>query len=297
MEKLFLEFLSKTLNLDEAGVAELLKSDDEIKKDALNLLLEKDKDRVKSLKKTSFDDGFKKAEKTVKSDLEKQIKEKFEIDSTAQGIELIEELLATTKTDDSGKKSKDLTWDDIKKRPEFIEYEKKVKKETEDKLKEAEEKLTATVQGFQKEKTRGVVEKNILSIIEEVKPALSSDPVKAANQKKVIIEALTKNNYELQGDQIIFLKEDGSRLEDEHGHIVDFKTKVKETIGSYFDIPVAEQRSSAGNGKPPEEEKEKKPPLKMPTTKAEYAAILSDRTIPIEDRVKIQKEIDKSTLT
>src|SRR5690349_6192628 len=139
MEELLLEFVSKTLNMDKDGVAELLKSDDgKIKDDALNALLDKDKDRVKGIKKTSFDDGVKKTTKSLMSDFERQLKDKYELESDAQGIELIESLLDKNKPaeDQKSKQSKELTFDEIKKHKDFIAYEKKRDKEIEDKQKE-----------------------------------------------------------------------------------------------------------------------------------------------------------------
>jgi hypothetical protein len=296
MEEILLEFLSKTLNIDKDGVAELLKSDEgKIKENALDLLLDKDKGRIKELREKYFNDGHKKAVKETRQQFEKEIKEKFELDSDAQGIELIELLIEKQKpSDDKDKKKKEeITWEDIKKRPEFIEFEKKVKKEFEDKQKEFEDQLKAKELEFKKKETLTEVEKRIHQIIEDVKPALSSDPQKAANQKKVIIDALTKNNFEIQGDQIILLKEDGSRLEDEHGHIIDFNVKVKETISSYFDIPVATDRSSAGNGKERDSDRKETKPLVMPKTKEEYIQTLTDSTIPLADRLKIKEEFNK----
>src|SRR5690242_19866085 len=86
-------FLSSTLKMDKAGVAELLESDGSPKADALEKLLEKNKVHIATVTKGKFDEGYKASEKKVKTDFEKQLKEKFEVDSDKTGIDLVSEII------------------------------------------------------------------------------------------------------------------------------------------------------------------------------------------------------------
>src|SRR5690606_29552407 len=118
----------------------------------------------------------------------------------AQGIELIEVLLESAKPvdDPKAKPIKELTWEEIKKRKEFIELENKHKKELEDKQAEFEKLLKDKELEFKREKSQSEIEKRVISIIdEEIKPSLSSDPVKAARQKKVIVDEILRLNPDL----------------------------------------------------------------------------------------------------
>src|SRR6478736_2638624 len=101
-KKLLIEFFGKTLNLTAEDVAPIFETkgdDEELKSDALSVLLKHDAARVTKLKgdvatieKDQFDKGYKKAEAVVLQKLEKDVKEKFGVSSDKQGLELFEEI-------------------------------------------------------------------------------------------------------------------------------------------------------------------------------------------------------------
>ena len=94
MKDIFLGFLSKSLNIDNEQLADLLykKSDDgtltdDVNENALQTLLQLDAERVQKLKpntKEYFDNGYKKGQSEVASQWEKRLREKFGIDPDGQ---------------------------------------------------------------------------------------------------------------------------------------------------------------------------------------------------------------------
>ena len=292
MEELevLLGYVAKTLNIANIEVAALIKTDDgKVKEDALSTLLDKDKDRVKTLKTEAHDLGHKKANKEVMKTFENSLKEKFELESDKQGLELIETLLEVKAPKTDGKAK--FTDDDVKKHPLYIQAENKVKE-----VKDLTEKeWKAKFEEKEKEYTRGtvlsVVEKKALDLISELNPVLSSDPKRAANQKKDLIEKIIKNGFEIQDNEIILIGEEGKRLEDDHGNRIKFDDFVKDTVTSYYDLPVANPRSSAANGG---EKKDQQPAGKkytgpIPKTESEFLDILyrKENPLSIEEKAEL----------
>ena len=85
-------YVSRTLNMDNDQVAELVKTDDKesLKENALDLLLEKDVSRVDKLKgkgdtTEAFNNGHKKGTNEALGKLEKEAKETFEISKEDKG--------------------------------------------------------------------------------------------------------------------------------------------------------------------------------------------------------------------
>jgi hypothetical protein len=139
-KELLSAFLSKTLNMDETGVASLYNEDGtELKSDALDTLLRTDVERVGKLKpdtKKFFDDGYKKAEGEIRTKIEKEFTEKTGFKSDKKGVELFIEYAA--KKQDGG----EITEDVIKKHPVFINAVEKLSSEKEAAVQAEQKKLT-----------------------------------------------------------------------------------------------------------------------------------------------------------
>lgn len=291
MEELevLLGYVAKTLNIANAEVAALIKADDgKIKEDALSALLDKDKDRVKTLKTEAHDLGHRKANKEVMKTFESGLKEKFELESDKQGLELIEALLETKTPKPDGKAK--FTDDDVKKHPLFIQAENKVKEVKDFTEKEWKSKLEEKEKEYSRGKVLSVVEKKALDLIAELNPVLSSDPKRAANQKKDLIDKIIKNGFEIQDNEIILIGEEGKRLEDDHGNRIKFDDYIKDTVTSYYDLPVANPRSSSGNGG----EKDQQPPTgkkytgTIPKTENEFMDLLYSKDKPLTNDEKVE---------
>ena len=99
MKTIITGLLSKAYNFDNGKIAELIKdgetelSEDQ-QKEILQKLLDEDAKRVEAIKKSvdtkpAFQDGFKKAQGEILKKFEKDLKEKFGLESDKMGLELV----------------------------------------------------------------------------------------------------------------------------------------------------------------------------------------------------------------
>lgn len=248
---ILIEFFGKTLNLTAEDVAPIFETkgdDEELKSDALSILLKHDATRVSKLKgdiatleKEKFDKGYKTAEGKILPKLEKDLKEKFGIDSDKQGIELFEEIIAA-KT-----KAPELEEDKVKTHPIFLKAEKEAAK----KIKDAEDAWAAKMDAREKE----IAKKEILSIVKSktVEELNKLNPIFGTNDKQkinnqidfLLIKDIEQFDFLIQDNQTIVMKE-GKRLEDAHGKPITFEALVKEKAAQHWDFGDGSGRAGAG---------------------------------------------------
>lgn len=313
LKKLFLEFLSKTLKKDKAAVASLIYNDDEseLRPDALDTLIQEQTTFIGTLKtggKAKFDDGYKKGQKETMEKFEKEIKDQFDIDSDAQGLDLIKEIV--TSVESAKGDGKPITDDEIKKHPLYLDLSKKLKKAEADKKAEIDAEVAKVKGEWNREKVLSKVKKAALELIEADKPiALSSDAEKAKTQRtkqdKLLLSELSDYNFELQGEgddeRIVVLKKDGTLLEDDLGHAIEFTALVKEKAGNIYDFQASEPRDNPpgnkkpGTGNPPPPPSGKKYVLKKPANyeewSAQHEAIENDKELKPEEITKLQADL------
>jgi hypothetical protein len=295
-KELLSAFLSKTLNMDETGVASLYNEDGtELKSDALDTLLRTDVERVGKLKpdtKKFFDDGYKKAEGEIRTKIEKEFTEKTGFKSDKKGVDLFIEYAA--KKQDGG----EITEDVIKKHPVFINAVEKLSSEKEAAVQAEQKKLTDFQSELKNKEMFSSVASKAMDLFNGLKPILSSDEAKAKHQKEDFVSKLKGYEYDIQGDKVIVLKE-GKVLEDEHGNRIPFEKIVKETANKYYDFHVTDPKSAPGNGKAGEEGGEKKKvEIVVPKNDKEYMAMVTDPSKTAEEQVAIRdayKESQKGT--
>lgn len=246
-KKVLIEFFGKTLNLTAEDVAPIFETkgdDEELKSDALNVLLQHDAARIKKFKddeKLSHDKGYKKAQAESLLKLEKAIKEKFEFDSDKQGLDLIEEIV-TSKT-----KAPELEEDKVKIHPAYT----KLEKETTKRLKEVEETFKQKIEEREKEiakkETLNMVKKSTIAELKKLNPNFGTkDDSKINNQIDLLLmKDLEQFEYITQNDETIVMKE-GKRLEDQHGKPITFEALVKDKAAKHWDFTEGEARSGAG---------------------------------------------------
>lgn len=298
-------FLSKTLNMDETAVASLYNEDDTLKPESKDALLTLDTARIKRVKDQSqltFDNGHKAGKAEALTDLETQFKDEFKFDSAKHGLELIRECF------NKKVKSKEVTEEDVKKHPLYLEVEKQVntvKTEVESSWKKKlDEKDAEYKQKDQFNKIEGIA----LDTLSEMKPILSKDEKKASFQRKLFLTELKDCKFEesVQKDgtkDYLVLKEDGIRMEDGHGSPVFLSGFVKEVATKYYDFEEADPRSSGGD--PNEKDKNKgkggagDPPkhdfkVHKPADVTEYGNMLSEingLSIEQSEKVKLKTEV------
>lgn len=277
--------LSKTLNIDETGVASLYNEDGTIKDDAVSLIENWDKERIKRIKSESsknfFDDGYKKAQSEVLGKFESDLKEKFGIKSEKKGTELILDYVQSLK--ESGVN------DDVVKHPLYLTLQERMEQEITKVKSEGEQRLTEFQKEMSRKETMKTVAEKALELFHGLKPVLSSDAIKAKKQEELLIDKLTGFEYELQDGRIVVLK-DGKVLEDAHGNRVAFDKIVKELTTTYFDLHVTDPKGSPGN----KTGQTKTFNFEVPKNDAEYARVMSDKTIALEERLAIKEAYSKS---
>lgn len=282
--------LATAYKMPDGEIAELLeKSEEEInEKDVLKTVLKADTDRVFTLKKPSFQEGYNKAKEEVLSDFEKKIKTKFDIDSDKMGEELIEEIVTASSGKKEGGKSKEITDDDVKKHAVYVSMENNFKKQLADAKKDYDDKISSKDKEYQRKETFAEVSTSALTIFRGMNPILSSDAARAANQEADFVAKFKDYDFEKVEGNTIILK-DGKVLEDAHGHKVDFEKFVKSTAEQYFDFKVAEDRSSPENkDKDKDKKKDSSYTGTQPKTKDEYLNMVNDSSIPLADRIAIR---------
>lgn len=293
-------FLGTTLNLDKTAVASLLKEDGSPKPEALKTLTDADAARVATLTakgKEQFDNGYKKAEATVKAQFEKELKDKFKLTaSDKQGLELIEEIVEKSKPEPG--KEKTITDDDVMKHPKYKELQIKSQDDLKKATDELNAKLTETQTAQQRKEIFDKVKAQALTQLEGMHPILSSDPVKAANQKAIFLRELESFEYEMKDDGTITVLKDKKIYQNAHGHIVPFKDIAKEIADKYYDYKKAEDRAAppaddgkggAGTGAKVE--------IKKPSSRKEFddqvMAIRTNKLLSDADRESTLIELDK----
>lgn len=310
MEEIIKGLLGTIYKIPETEIAELLKKSDGTEgvdeKKVMNFFIDKDKARIATIKAEipgKFDEAFKKATKEVWGKVEKSVKEHFEIDSDLQGDELIEHISEAVKEKfkaDPGK-DKTLTDDDIKKLPVYTNAEKAWKKQLADKetekvnaLKELQDKFT------QKETFTKVRDAALIKFKKLGDVILPQDPEKAEKMiQRLLIDELTGFTYQSDDKgNFLLLDKEGKRVEDEHGHALEFDSLIEKIAKSNFDFKVAQKREAPGNGGKGDDGKggdggggdKKKFTGKAPADKKEYLGLLTSDDLSSEQKLEVKTQ-------
>jgi hypothetical protein len=239
---IFLEsFLSTTLKLDKAGVAALFEADGSPKADVINQLLDKDKERVKDLTKGKFDEGFKAAEKKVKTDLEKELKDKFGVDSDKQGVELVEAII-TAKTPQGA----ELTDEQVKKHKAYLDLQESLNAKVKEAVKAKETEFNGYKAQVERKETFSTVKAEALKLFDELKVVLPADAAKAERLKNLFLKEIEAGNYRVDNGRIILVNDKGEDEVDEHGNRKDFTAIVKAKITDTFEVAASDPKDSPG---------------------------------------------------
>jgi hypothetical protein len=250
-KSILIEFFGKTLNLTAEDVAPIFEKkgdDEELKSDALTVLLKHDATRVKTFKdevataeKAAFDKGHKKAASEILPKLEKSIREKFDFDSEKQGLDLIEEIIS------SKTKVPEMEDDKVKIHPAYTKLEKESAKRQKDIEAEWTKKLEDKEKEIARKEVLGTVKKSTIAELSKLNPVFGTkDDQKINNQiDQLLMKDLEQYDYLDQNGQMIVMKE-GKRLEDEHGKPVTFESLVKAKASKHWDFAEGQNRAGAG---------------------------------------------------
>ena len=301
MKTIITGLLSKAYNFDNGKIAELFKdgetelSEDQ-QKEILQKLLDEDAKRVEAIKKSvdtkpAFQDGFKKAQGEILTKFEKDLKEKFSLESDKMGLELVEELVSKKS---EGGQGGDVTEDAIKRSKVFQDMESNLKKQVTTVKTEYETKINEIQDGYKAEKTFSNVSQKALQIFNGLNPILPQNKTVADNQVKFFVNTLKDFKFDVQDERIVVMDKDGKVIEDGHGNSRSFEDIVKETASGLFEFKANNGGSGSGNGGQGQGGSGSSYAGNVPKTFEELEKVMSDTSISIEDRSNIMADYEKA---
>ena len=239
-QKLLNDSLSKLFKIEPEILASLYNEAGELSD--FSKILELDAQRIQKIKSDS-DGQYKRGIKEGASKIENAIREKYELDSEAIGVDLVDQLVVKKVEEAKTAGTKDVT-----KHPDYIKLQVSIDKQLKDRDKEWEGKMEVKEKEFNKVRIFEKVREKALLNLSARNPILSSDPRKAQKWKETYLNDLRNANYmEDDEDKLIVLDAEGKPLQNPHGQTISFDEFEKGIADNYFDYPIAGARSSAGN--------------------------------------------------
>lgn len=276
---------TKQFNLTEDEAKTLLFEGDELKENAVDLLLDKDKERIQKLKDertAKYNEGYQTAEKKLKSHAEETFKKLTGYTGEETTFDaMFEKWHAEEKKKLSGKK--EITEDDIKRHPLYVQLEsERIPKTEYEELKRSFDEFKTQQQRSQ---VMGVVTERAWSLVAAKDPILEESQIVADNRKRDFLSKFSGYDYDLQDGKIIIVK-DGKRLEDAHGNLLSFEAFVNDLSSQHFIFRAQSKKDNAGNdGKG---DKGGVVITEKPTTQAEYHAALDKYNGASEEHAKMR---------
>jgi hypothetical protein len=301
MKTIITGLLSKAFKMENGKIAELIKDGNELSEteqtEILNKILDLDAERYKTLKENvtkeigteKFQEGFKKDKKEILEQREKELKEKFGIESSKTGIDLVEEIVSLKSEKGKGG---NMDEDAIKRSKLYQDLEAKARTEAENIKTEYENKIKEINDGYNYEKTFSDVSSEALKIFNGLNPVLPQNKTVADNQVGNFISTLKNYKFDKQGDRILVMDKEGKVIQDNHGNSKSFEDIIKESASGLFEF----KKNNGGGGGGNENDPDKSKPYTggIPKTVDELEKVMMDTSIPIKDRVNIQDEFEKA---
>lgn len=274
----FETFAVKVLKLTAEDLASLYNDAGELTD--FSLIERKDAERISKLS-TDKTNQYNRGLKEGATKLEKELKEKYEVESELIGVELFDHIVETkvaeVKVAEPG---------DVMKNPEVIKLINQHSKEKKALEKEWQGKLDAKAEEINQSNLFKEVEDAALVDFDSFNAILPADPKKAKALKDIYIAGVKKRKHSKDKDGFSVLKDDGTLLMDEHGYPISFTDSNKGIAEKYFDFKVAEERSSAGLTEEQRKAQGGKK-VRMPKDEADYISIMKDQTLTPKERVEV----------
>lgn len=258
-KEILLKFVAKTHGLSETAAADLLyktegEGDDKktsLKTDAIQTLLDKDKERVAGIKDSVdtteiFNKAYNKAVSEERGKIEKKLTKTYGVETTQ--FKNLDELvsLIVDQSKASGK-GDGLDDDKIKAHPLYLSLEKSKQEEIDAVKAEADESLKTLEGKFQRKETLATVKKLGLEYFDKLNPVLSEK--KASNQRNEFASHFEKYDYQFSDgndtDPVVIV--DNKRLEDQHGNPVNLSGLTFQLAEPIFDFAVQGDKGSPGH--------------------------------------------------
>lgn len=295
LKKFLLAFFGPTLKMDDAKITELLDDKGALKTEAVSQLLAADATRIKTITDDLKDlatkqnnEGYAKGKGEALGALETELKATYGLQGDQKGLELVKAIV-TGQLEKSGKKG-EVTEDQVLKHPLYLTLQDKLKVETERISKEWDDKWKSRDEQDQQRSLTSEVREYAGRVFDQAKPVLSTDPARAAEQKRLFVEAfLSSNKFIKQNDKFIPLDEAGKPKLDQHGYLNNFDTDFLARLKGTYDIQVSDPKGTppppGGAGAPP--------PGGLPPGDRAYASLGLKAPANQDDFVKGWTQIEK----
>ena len=292
-QKILNGVVSKTLNIDDGKFAEILKDgDNELSEsEIISKILKLDVDRIKTIKNENgtekFQEGFKKAKKESLTELENELKDKYGIESSNMGLDLINEIV------EKNSKPSETSEDDIRKSKIYLDLETKLKNEIKE-LKTNHTKEVETIKNsYEGEKVLSAVNKSAMNVLKSLNPILPKNEEIAQNQISAFLEKFKDFNFEIQGDRIVVLDKDKKIVQDDHGNTIEFGEIVKQRASGFWEF--ANNNGGSGSGNEGGQGGQGGSGYKKPESLEELTNLMNDSSIDNAEKLKIAEEYEKNS--
>src|SRR5574344_1651530 len=232
-KKILIGLLSKAYNIDESKFTDLENSiEGEGKEDALiDSLAAFDVQKVDDLKSQinkAREEGIGRGTKESLTNFEKKLIEAFGLeDSNSKGIDLVKEIVQKHVSDKGGKQ---LTDEEVKRHPLFLDLEERRRKEIAETEQTWQSKYNELNSSIERNQKLSKVKQKVNEILTGLNPILPTSENARQNQLNQFLSQFESLNYQIEDDKgrIVILDENGSPLTDNHNNIIQLDSFVKE---------------------------------------------------------------------
>lgn len=243
-EQLYKGLLSSIYRMDEQEQTALLNADGATEESVNTAIATRDAERISKLN-GKFQEGYAKGKSESLSNFEKQLREKFQITDTDKlGLDLVDQIVTAAKGQQSGQSQ--LTDDQVRQHPAYLELEKKAKADLKKTATEWETKYNQRESDWTKQQHSAAAKDVLRAELKALKPLLPKSELAANNLLNSFL-----NSYESQGIEFIKQQDgsylpvkDGKPLQDNHGYSVSLADLVKRDSAQWFDF---EANNGGGN--------------------------------------------------
>lgn len=266
-------------------------------------------DTITSINKTNnlkLDEKFKAGQRTKAEEIEKLLKEKFEVESDKTGSDLVDELVVEVAKSVSKKTGEKVTDDDIRKHPYYLKKEQEWKQTVKVEKEAAEKKVNELTTAHAREKIFDKVAKQALTFFEGMNPILSENPKIAQAQKESFVDKFRNLEFQEVEGKLIPMKE-GKVMTDEFNNTIEFDKLIKSVAEGNYDFKKAKERQSPTTtlkpGDPGYKEQQQQQQQQqqqsytgaLPNSESEWSKMMNDPKLSIADKKTINEHWTKQT--
>lgn len=253
-KEVLLALLAKTHNIGEQEVSSLLYQEDgTLKPDAFTTLETMEAERIKRLRESDPQQSvkFAQAKAAAKAELMQEWENDFKsltgLASDKKGKELVKEFISSV----NAKMGEPIDEQKIKTHPLYLSLQESSQLAIAQAKQDADDKLNQFKSQHEREKVFGEISGMAIERLMSRKPILSSDPMKARNQQRLLLDELNSFEFEkqTQGDRTrTIIKKAGQLVEDTMGHPMSIEKLVDSISDKYYDFSASDNRSSPPGG-------------------------------------------------